>query len=102
MAQILLHGNLHVTIYEVDKIGEGGGHGFFHKVFVLSFLCYGSMLLILITSFFFFFFLFFLFDRELIKFSNTDPTAFIFFLKGLHFGHRSLLSDHLWAGFFFF
>jgi hypothetical protein len=56
MAQILLHGNLHVTIYEVDKIGEGGGHGFFHKVFVLSFLCYGSMLLILITSFFFLFF----------------------------------------------
>ena len=37
MAQILLHGNLHVTIYEVDKIGGGGAHGFLHKVFVLSF-----------------------------------------------------------------
>ncbi|KAJ6715256.1 PHOSPHOLIPASE D [Salix viminalis] len=32
MAQILLHGNLHVTIYEVDKIGDGGGRGFFQKI----------------------------------------------------------------------
>ncbi|CAK7356915.1 unnamed protein product [Dovyalis caffra] len=32
MAQILLHGTLHATIYEVDKIGDGGGHGFFHKL----------------------------------------------------------------------
>ncbi|KAG5229098.1 phospholipase [Salix suchowensis] len=32
MAQILLHGNLHVTIYEVDKIGDGGGRGFLQKI----------------------------------------------------------------------
>lgn len=35
MAQILLHGTLHATIYEVDKLhGEGGGH-FFRKVLAL-------------------------------------------------------------------
>lgn len=32
MAQILLHGTLHVTIYEVDKLGNGGGGNFFSKV----------------------------------------------------------------------
>ncbi|KAB5563819.1 hypothetical protein DKX38_003873 [Salix brachista] len=32
MAQILLHGTLHVTIFEVDKIGDGGGIGFFQKI----------------------------------------------------------------------
>ncbi|KAJ7002887.1 hypothetical protein NC653_008186 [Populus alba x Populus x berolinensis] len=32
MAQILLHGSLHVTIFEVDKLGDGGGHGFLHKL----------------------------------------------------------------------
>ncbi|KAL9350880.1 hypothetical protein Peur_058135 [Populus x canadensis] len=32
MAQILLHGTLHVTIFEVDKLGDGGGHGFLHKL----------------------------------------------------------------------
>lgn len=100
MAQILLHGNLHVTIYEVDKIGEGGGHGFFHKVFVLSFLCYGSMLLILITSFFFLFF--FLFDRELIKFSNTDPTAFIFFERITFWAQIFTLWPSIGCFFFFF
>jgi hypothetical protein len=40
MAQILLHGTLHVTIFEVDKLGDGGGHGFLHKVFFsLSLFC---------------------------------------------------------------
>lgn len=34
MAQILLHGTLHATIYEVDKLHHGGGGGghFFRKV----------------------------------------------------------------------
>eukprot|EP00258_Populus_trichocarpa_P019729 XP_006385316.2 phospholipase D alpha 1 isoform X1 [Populus trichocarpa] len=32
MAQVLLHGTLHVTIFEVDKLGDGGGHGFLHKL----------------------------------------------------------------------
>ncbi|KAL9387965.1 hypothetical protein Peur_021089 [Populus x canadensis] len=32
MAQILLHGTLHVTIFEVDKLGDGGGQGFLHKL----------------------------------------------------------------------
>ncbi|KAM7483646.1 hypothetical protein LguiB_008229 [Lonicera macranthoides] len=34
MAQILLHGTLHVTVYEVDKLhpGEGGGSGIFTKL----------------------------------------------------------------------
>ncbi|KAG6782071.1 hypothetical protein POTOM_011459 [Populus tomentosa] len=32
MAQILLHGSLHVTIFEVDKLGDGGGHGFLQKL----------------------------------------------------------------------
>ncbi|XP_011008452.1 PREDICTED: phospholipase D alpha 1-like [Populus euphratica] len=32
MAQILLHGTLHVTIFEVDKLGDGGGHGFLRKL----------------------------------------------------------------------
>lgn len=37
MAQILLHGTLHVTIYEVDQLdsGGGGGGGFFRKVYHL-------------------------------------------------------------------
>lgn len=37
MTQVLLHGTLHVTVYEVDKLhveggGGGGGGGFFSKV----------------------------------------------------------------------
>lgn len=36
MAQILLHGTLHVTIYEVDKLHGEGGH-FFRKVYTLWF-----------------------------------------------------------------
>ena len=32
MAQILLHGTLHATIYEVDKLKAGGGGNFFNKV----------------------------------------------------------------------
>lgn len=32
MAQILLHGTLHVTIYEVDQLESGGGGNFFTKV----------------------------------------------------------------------
>ncbi|XP_075479863.1 phospholipase D alpha 1 [Primulina tabacum] len=32
MAQILLHGTLHVTIYEVDRLGSGGGGNFFSKL----------------------------------------------------------------------
>lgn len=33
MAQILLHGTLHATIYEVDKLHHGGGGPkFFRKV----------------------------------------------------------------------
>lgn len=32
MAQILLHGTLHATIYEVDKLHAGGGGNFFTKV----------------------------------------------------------------------
>lgn len=32
MAQILLHGTLHATIYEVDKLHGEGGH-FFRKVY---------------------------------------------------------------------
>ncbi|CAN1123806.1 Phospholipase D alpha 1 [Linum perenne] len=34
MAHMLMHGKLHVTIYEVDKLpgGEGGGPGFFQKL----------------------------------------------------------------------
>lgn len=37
MAQILLHGTLHVTVYEVDKLhpGEGGGSGIFTKVYMI-------------------------------------------------------------------
>ncbi|XVF26588.1 hypothetical protein REPUB_Repub14bG0030700 [Reevesia pubescens] len=31
MAQILLHGNLHATIYEVDKLHHGGGGGHFFR-----------------------------------------------------------------------
>lgn len=37
MAQILLHGTLHATIFEVDRLNAGGGGGnFFSKVFVLG------------------------------------------------------------------
>jgi len=36
MAQILLHGTLHATIYEVDELHGGGGGNFFSKVFVLG------------------------------------------------------------------
>lgn len=32
MAQILLHGTLHVTIYEVDKLHSSGGGNIFKKV----------------------------------------------------------------------
>lgn len=32
MAQLLLHGTLHVCVYEVDKIKTDGLHDFFHKV----------------------------------------------------------------------
>ncbi|OWM78275.1 phospholipase D alpha 1 [Punica granatum] len=32
MAQILLHGTLHATIYEVDKLHHGGGPKFFRKL----------------------------------------------------------------------
>lgn len=32
MAQILLHGTLHVTIYEVDRLSKGGVVGFFQKI----------------------------------------------------------------------
>lgn len=32
MAQILLHGTLHVTIYEVDRLHSDGGPGFFGKL----------------------------------------------------------------------
>ncbi|KZV56057.1 phospholipase d alpha [Dorcoceras hygrometricum] len=32
MAQILLHGTLHVTIYEVDRLGSGGDGNFFSKL----------------------------------------------------------------------
>lgn len=33
MARFLMHGTLHVTIYEVDQLeGGGGGGGFFRKV----------------------------------------------------------------------
>ncbi|XP_073295739.1 phospholipase D alpha 1 [Primulina huaijiensis] len=32
MAQVLLHGTLHVTIYEVDRLGSGGGGNFFSKL----------------------------------------------------------------------
>ncbi|GER48427.1 phospholipase D [Striga asiatica] len=32
MAQILLHGTLHVTIYEVDRLHSGGGGNFFNKI----------------------------------------------------------------------
>ncbi|KDP37092.1 hypothetical protein JCGZ_06148 [Jatropha curcas] len=32
MAQILLHGTLHATIYEVDKLHSGGGPHFFRKL----------------------------------------------------------------------
>ncbi|NP_001275827.1 phospholipase D alpha [Citrus sinensis] len=32
MAQILLHGTLHVTIYEVDQLESGGGGNFFTKL----------------------------------------------------------------------
>ncbi|KAM7471690.1 hypothetical protein LguiA_009873 [Lonicera macranthoides] len=31
MAQILLHGTLHVTVYEVDQLHSGGGHNIFKK-----------------------------------------------------------------------
>lgn len=35
MAQILLHGTLHATIYEVDKLhGDGGGPKIFRKVYL--------------------------------------------------------------------
>lgn len=37
MAQILLHGTLHATIYEVDKIKSGGDGNFFSKVFFFFF-----------------------------------------------------------------
>ena len=37
MAQILLHGTLHATIYEVDKLKIGGGN-FLTKVSFLKFL----------------------------------------------------------------
>nr|GMC92272.1 phospholipase D alpha 1-like [Ipomoea batatas] len=32
MAQLLLHGTLHVCVYEVDKIKTDGLHNFFHKI----------------------------------------------------------------------
>ncbi|XP_071734196.1 phospholipase D alpha 1 [Rutidosis leptorrhynchoides] len=32
MAQILIHGTLHVTIYEVDKLHAGGGNNIFKKI----------------------------------------------------------------------
>jgi len=32
MAQILLHGTLHVTILEANDLQKGGHHGIFHKV----------------------------------------------------------------------
>ena len=32
MAKILLHGVLHVTIYEATRLFGGGGGNFFHKV----------------------------------------------------------------------
>lgn len=32
MAQILMHGTLHVTIYEVDRLHKGEGPHFFRKV----------------------------------------------------------------------
>lgn len=38
MSKVLLHGTLHVTIYEVDKLhGEGGGPNIFGKVYHRSF-----------------------------------------------------------------
>lgn len=37
MAHILLHGTLHVTIYEVDRLhSEGGGPHIFRKVYNLD------------------------------------------------------------------
>ena len=36
MAEILLHGTLHVTIYEVDRLhGKGGGPNLFSKVYAI-------------------------------------------------------------------
>lgn len=32
MAQILLHGTLHATVFEVDKLKSGGGGNFLSKV----------------------------------------------------------------------
>ena len=32
MAQILLHGTLHATIYEIDKLKGGFGQNLLHKV----------------------------------------------------------------------
>ncbi|GAB2300332.1 Phospholipase D, variant 2 [Dionaea muscipula] len=32
MAQILLHGTIHITIYEVDHLSKGGATGLFHKL----------------------------------------------------------------------
>lgn len=32
MAQILLHGTLHATIYEIDKLKGGFGENILHKV----------------------------------------------------------------------
>lgn len=38
MAQILLHGTLHATIYEVDKLQAGGGGNIFSMVLFLILL----------------------------------------------------------------
>lgn len=41
MAKILLHGMLHVTIYEATKLFGGGGGSFFHKVCIfIIFQCF--------------------------------------------------------------
>jgi hypothetical protein len=38
MAQIHLHGTLHATIYEVDKLNAGGGGNLFSMVIFIFFV----------------------------------------------------------------
>jgi len=56
MAQIHLHGTLHATIYEVDKLNAGGGGNFLSMVlFYLIILVYLDLMIhLLILSFYVF------------------------------------------------